>query len=71
MLSKDLNGGDRSPQRDGDLAVSRHWVNFFGSKVERAPRLPLRLKWDQLVSHILVAIRSHGLIYFFILQTLS
>lgn len=48
MLSKDLNGGERSPQRDGDLAVARHWVNFFGSKVERARKLPFRLKWNRL-----------------------
>lgn len=29
MLSKDLNGAERSPQHDGDLPMSRRWVIFF------------------------------------------
>lgn len=29
MLSKDLNGAERSPQHDGDLPMSRQWVIFF------------------------------------------
>lgn len=32
MLSKDLNGAERSPQRDGDLLVSRRWVIFLVRK---------------------------------------
>lgn len=50
MLSKDLNGAERSPHGDGDLPMSRLWVIFFGSKVERARRLPFNMKWNRLMS---------------------
>lgn len=64
MLSKDLNGAERSPQRDGDLPVSRRCVIFFGSKVGRAQRLPFNMKWNRLMRPSLELQSGHTAILF-------